>query len=114
MIKALLDKTLYELLKGRRANLAHLRAFGCKCYVHNNHKDALGKFDVKSNVGIFLGYSSQSKAYQVLNKRTNSVEESVHVIFDEQNVLDMVRNLEDIDEIGLAPITNIEGTGYNR
>ena len=36
-----------------------------------------------SDVGIFLGYSSQSKAYKVLNKRTNRVEKSVHVVFNE-------------------------------
>ncbi|XP_069150826.1 uncharacterized protein [Solanum lycopersicum] len=39
----------------------------------------------KSDEGIFLGYSSQSKAYKVLNKRTNRVEESVHVVFNENN-----------------------------
>ena len=33
--------------------------------------------------GIFLGYSSTSKAYRVFNKRTLTVEESVHVAFDE-------------------------------
>ncbi|XP_070004811.1 uncharacterized protein [Nicotiana sylvestris] len=56
---------------------------GCKCYVLNNGNDPLGKFDAKSDEGIFLGYSSQSKAYKIYNKRTQCVEESVHVIFDE-------------------------------
>ena len=45
----------------------------------------MGKFDAKSDEGIFLGYSSQSKAYKVLNKKTNRVEESVHVVFNENN-----------------------------
>jgi len=61
--------------------------FGCKCYVHNNEKDALGKFDPRSDEAIFLGYFSHSKAYKVFNKRTLSVEESVHVLFDETNSL---------------------------
>ena len=39
-----------------------------------NTKDNLGKFDAKSNVGIFLGYSSSSKAYRVFNKKTMVVE----------------------------------------
>jgi len=65
----------------------HLRMFGCKCYVHNNGKDALGKFDPKSDEAIFLGYSSHSKAYKVFNKRTLCVEESVHVLFDVINSL---------------------------
>ncbi|KAH9670880.1 hypothetical protein KPL70_017145 [Citrus sinensis] len=47
--------------------------------------DNLGKFDPKSNVGIFLSYSNSSKAYRVYNKRTLVVEESMHVTFDETN-----------------------------
>ena len=61
MIRSVLNRTPYELLKGRKPNLAHLRAFGCVCFIHNNDKDNLGKFDAKSDEGIFLGYSSQSK-----------------------------------------------------
>ena len=52
----------------------------------NNEKDNLGKFDAKSNETIFLGYSINSKAYRVFNKRTLIMEESVHVIFDEANL----------------------------
>ena len=55
--------------------------------MHNNGKDASGKFDPRSDEAIFLGYSSHSKAYKVFNKRTLRVEESVHVLFDESNSL---------------------------
>nr|XP_016507269.1 PREDICTED: uncharacterized protein LOC107824963 [Nicotiana tabacum] len=85
MIRSLLNKTPYELLNGRKSKLAHLRTFGCKCFVINNGKEALEKFDTKSDEGIFLGYSSQSKAYKVYNKRTQCVEESIHVIFNESH-----------------------------
>jgi len=37
----------------------------------------------KADDGIFLGYSSNSKAYRVFNKRTLTIEESIHVAFDE-------------------------------
>ena len=94
MIRSVLDKTPYELLKGRKPNLVHLRAFGCLCFIHNNDKDNLEKFDAKSDEGIFLGYSSQSKAYKVLNKRTNRVEESVHVVFND-NSSEVEGNSED-------------------
>ncbi|XP_070025549.1 uncharacterized protein [Nicotiana sylvestris] len=70
-------------LVNRKPKVTHLRTFGCKCYVLNNGKDQLGKFDAKSDEVIFLGYSSQSKAYKIYNKRTQCIEESVHVIFDE-------------------------------
>ena len=48
-----------------------------------NEKNALGKFDAKSDEGIFLGYSSVSKAFRIFNKRTLIIEESIHVIFNE-------------------------------
>ncbi|XP_070019370.1 uncharacterized protein [Nicotiana sylvestris] len=70
MIRSLMNKTPYELLNGRKPKLTHLRTFGCKCYVLNNGKDQLGKFDAKSDEGIFMRYSSQSKAYKIYNKRT--------------------------------------------
>jgi len=43
------------------------------------------KFDAKADKDIFLGYSSHSHAYRVYNKRTMTVEESVHIVFDETN-----------------------------
>ena len=76
-----LDKTPYELYRGRKPNLSHLHIFACKCFIHNNGKDNLGKLDPKSDEGIFLGYSNRSKAYRVYNKRTCVVVESVHVVF---------------------------------
>ena len=50
-----------------------------------NTKDNLGKFDPKSDISIFLGYSNSRKAYRVYNKRILVVEESMHVTFDESN-----------------------------
>jgi len=102
MIRPILNKTLYELFKGRKSNIMHLRIFGWKCYVHNNGKDALGKFGPRSDEIIFLVYSSHSKAYKVFNKRTLYVEESVHILFDESNSL-VENEAQDEDfELGLA------------
>ena len=97
------DKTPYELLKGRKPNISYFRAFGCKCFVHNNGKRNLGKFDERSDEAVFLGYASNSKAYRVYNKRTMCVEESVHIIFDETNhVIDVQDDEDDDFEIGLV------------
>jgi len=63
--------------------VSHLKVFGCRCYIHNNGKDNLGKFDPRSDDGVFLGYSKTSRAFRVFNNRTGSVEESIHVVFDE-------------------------------
>ena len=45
--------------------------------------DRQGKFDAKSDEGIFLGYSTRSKAYKYLNVNTNKIVESANVNFDE-------------------------------
>ena len=42
-----------------------------------------GKFDVKSDEGIFLGYSYRSKAYKFLNLSTHKIIESAHVRINE-------------------------------
>ena len=43
----------------------------------------MGKFDSRSDEGIFLGYSSTSKACRVYNKRTKKVMETINVFIDE-------------------------------
>lgn len=45
MIRSITNKTPYELFRGRKPNVSHLRTFGCKCFVNNNGKSNLGKFD---------------------------------------------------------------------
>ncbi|KAJ9556551.1 hypothetical protein OSB04_011165 [Centaurea solstitialis] len=75
-------RTPYELFRNRKPSIEHLHIFGCVCYILNN-KDNLGKFDSKSDDGIFLGYSSISKTYRVFNKRRQIIEETIHVKFDE-------------------------------
>ena len=55
--------------------------FGCKCYILKESRN--GKFDAKSDEGIFHGYSTRRKAYKCLNVNTNKVVESANVNFDE-------------------------------
>nr|GEY35724.1 hypothetical protein [Tanacetum cinerariifolium] len=43
----------------------------------------LDKMKEKGDECIFVGYSNQSKAYRVFNKRTRVIMESIHVNFDE-------------------------------
>jgi len=74
LIRPILKKTPYDLFKGRRFILSHLKVFGCKCFILNNGKESLGKFDAKADEGVFLGYATQSHAYKVYNKRLMTVE----------------------------------------
>jgi len=50
--------------------------------------------------GIFIGYSLTSHAYRVYNKRLMTVEESVHMVFDEINHTDQgsTKNYAEEDE----------------
>ena len=84
LIRKSLKKTPYELWNGIKPTLHYFHVFGCKCFILNT-KDNLGKFDAKTHDGIFLGYSSTSKAYRVFNKITRIVEETIHVTFCETN-----------------------------
>lgn len=95
VIRSKLEKTPYELWKGRTPNIGYFKVFGCKCFILND-KDNLGKFDAKSDEGIFLGYSMNSKAYRVYNKRSLTIEESMHVVFDEVDSL-KPKNIDDDD-----------------
>jgi len=95
LIRPILKKTPYELFKGRKPNISHLRVFGSKCFILNNAKDNLGKFDSKANEGIFLGYSLYGHAYRVYNRRTMLVEEFMHVSFYETN-----QNMQKSPKIG--------------
>lgn len=83
-IRHILNKTSYELFKGRKPIISYFNQFGCTCYILNN-KAYMNKFDVKAQKGIFLGYSKRSKAYRVYNFETNMVEESIHTNFDEKD-----------------------------
>ena len=60
----------------------YFRVFGSKCYIKRN-KDDLGKFDSRTDEGIFLGYSSTKKAYRCFNKRLHRIIESVDVRVDD-------------------------------
>ncbi|PKU64856.1 Retrovirus-related Pol polyprotein from transposon TNT 1-94 [Dendrobium catenatum] len=94
-VRSNLNKTPYELVKGRTPNLSHLHVFGCKVFIHNNGKSALGKFDPKSDEGIFVGYSSVGKSYRVFNKRTLVIEETTHVVFDENENMEEPKVVEE-------------------
>ena len=86
-IRPMLSKTPYELYKGRKPNISHLRSFGYKCFILNNGKHPIDKMDAKSDETIFMGYALNSKAYRVSNKTSLIIEESIHVIFYKTNVV---------------------------
>nr|GFB39043.1 Gag-Pol polyprotein [Tanacetum cinerariifolium] len=55
----------------------------------------LDKMKEKGDECIFVGYSTQSRAYRVFNKRTRVIMESIHVNFDELPLMASVQNSSD-------------------
>nr|GFC36359.1 hypothetical protein [Tanacetum cinerariifolium] len=76
------DKTPYELINKRKPNIKFFRVFGCKCYLLNDYED-VGKLKEKGDIGVFVGYSKESVAFRIYNKRTRKIHKSVDVNFDE-------------------------------
>ena len=74
--------TPYELWKGRKPKFKYFKIFGNTCFILKDREN-VGKFDTNSDEGIFLGYSSSSKAYRVFNKTTSKVMETMNVVIDE-------------------------------
>ncbi|CAM9000216.1 unnamed protein product [Rhodiola kirilowii] len=72
------EMTCYELWKGKKPTVKYFHIFRSDCYILND-REYRQKLDPKSDEGFFLGYSSNSRAYRVFNRRTGSVMESINV-----------------------------------
>jgi transposase InsO family protein len=72
----------YTLFHGVAPKLDRLRVFGCPCYVHVDPSRRL-KMEDKSRRGVFVGYSTESKAYHVWMPDTRRVVTSRNVVFNE-------------------------------
>jgi len=88
----------------------YFKTFGSKCYILRDREN-LGKFDSKSDEGIFLGYSTNSRAYRVFNKRTETVMESINVVIDDEEVERPSRKEENqLDSVDPAPTDIIKSS----
>ena len=89
------EKAKAMLWKGRKPNVKNFRIFGSTCFILKDREN-VGKFDSRSDEGIFLGYSSTSKAYQVYNKRTMKIMETVNVVIDESSDFNSEKGIEEL------------------
>ena len=64
-----------------------------------NDREQRRKLDPKSDEGMFLGYSLNSRAYRVYNKRLKKVMESANIVIDDQGIISTVpmSNKSDIE-----------------
>nr|GFA56405.1 retrovirus-related Pol polyprotein from transposon TNT 1-94 [Tanacetum cinerariifolium] len=81
------NKTPYELINGRKPDISFLHVFGALCYPKNDRED-IGKLGAKGDIGFFIGYSADSCAYRVYNRRTKKIMETMNVSFDELSAMD--------------------------
>ena len=82
--------------------MKYFRIFGSTCFILKDREN-VGKFDSRSDEGIFLGYSSTSKAYRVYNKRTMKVIETVNVVIDESSDSSSEKGIEELTKEILPP-----------
>ena len=79
----ILSKTPYELWKNRKPNISYFHPFRCTCY-RLNTKENLDKFDSKTLKCLLLEYSKRFKGFKIYNTESQTVEESIHVRFDDK------------------------------
>nr|GFD03249.1 retrovirus-related Pol polyprotein from transposon TNT 1-94 [Tanacetum cinerariifolium] len=75
------NKTPYKLIQGGKPDISYLHGFEALCYPKNDRED-IGKLGEKGDIGFFIGYSSNSVAYRVYNRRTMKIMETMNVTFD--------------------------------
>ncbi|EOY08837.1 Uncharacterized protein TCM_024078 [Theobroma cacao] len=80
--QAVNNETPYEVWYSIRPSVDHLRIFGSICYLHVPD-ELRDKLQPKAKLGVFIGYSQQSKACRIYQIESGTVSVSIHVTFDE-------------------------------
>nr|GFB71115.1 integrase, catalytic region, zinc finger, CCHC-type, peptidase aspartic, catalytic [Tanacetum cinerariifolium] len=88
------EKTPYHIINERKPSVKFFHIFGSVCYTIRDGEN-LDKMREKGDECIFVGYSTQSRAYRVFNKRTRVIMESIHVNFDELPSMASAHNSSD-------------------
>nr|GFC15329.1 retrovirus-related Pol polyprotein from transposon TNT 1-94 [Tanacetum cinerariifolium] len=101
------EKTPYHIINERKPSVKFFHIFGFVCYIVRDGEN-LDKMKEKGDECIFVGYSTQSRAYRVYNKRTRVIMESIHVNFDELPQMESAHNSSDP-----APTRQSIASGHN-
>nr|GEZ35816.1 retrovirus-related Pol polyprotein from transposon TNT 1-94 [Tanacetum cinerariifolium] len=80
------NKTPYELINGRKLDILFLHVFRALCYPKNDRED-IGKLDAKGDISFFIGYSADSCAYRIYNRRTKKTMETMNVSFNKLSAM---------------------------
>nr|GFA22626.1 hypothetical protein [Tanacetum cinerariifolium] len=85
-IRTLVEAARTMLINGRKPYISFLYVFGDLCYPKNDRED-IGKLGAKGDIGFFIGYSADSCAYRIFNRRTKKIIETMNVSFDELSAM---------------------------
>ncbi|GJZ25866.1 retrovirus-related pol polyprotein from transposon TNT 1-94 [Tanacetum coccineum] len=99
-------------MQNKKPDLSFLHVFGSLCYPINDHED-LGKFDVKADIGIFVGYAPVKKAFRIYNRRTQIISETIHVTFDDLTAMASKQFSSGPGLQYMTPATSSTGLGSN-
>nr|GFC64227.1 retrovirus-related Pol polyprotein from transposon TNT 1-94 [Tanacetum cinerariifolium] len=80
------NKTPYELINGIKSDISFLYVFGALCYPKDDRED-IGKLGANGDIGFFIGYSVDSCAYRIYNRRTKKIMETMNVSFNELSAM---------------------------
>lgn len=69
---ALSGQIPFTLWKGKKPTVIYMHSFGSKAY-YKDKGSQKGKFDSSSELGIFMGYDIQSKAYRIHDPKTRKI-----------------------------------------
>lgn len=102
-------KTPYEVLKGKKPNVSHIRIFGCVGYAKVDIPH-LKKLENRSRMLVHLGTEPGSKAYRMYDPTSRRIVVSRDVIFDEEKMW----NWKNISEENRGSFSVTLGTFGNR
>jgi transposase InsO family protein len=95
--RAVKGKTPYEVWTGHKPSIEHLRVFGCLAYVHvDDAAKRTGKLEGRGFPCVFLGYSTESKAWRLFNPASTTSRKRVLISRDVDFLED---RLVDIDGV---------------
>nr|GFA05340.1 hypothetical protein [Tanacetum cinerariifolium] len=81
---------------------------GCRCHLLNDYED-VGKLNVKWDIKVFVGYSKESAAFRIYNKRTRKIHESVN----ESSSSSLDENIQQSSEEVEVPSSNTQSISNN-
>ncbi|KAL8143673.1 hypothetical protein V2J09_016705 [Rumex salicifolius] len=73
--------------ESKKPTVTHFKVFGCVCYVFVPEQRR-AKMEKKAIRCIFVGYDQQRKGWRCIDPTTNKAYVSLHVVFDEGNILE--------------------------